>query len=95
MPRTIPPPPVRSLGSRSKPVGEGVQTVAGYQIGEFDVDGRTYRIRTDSSVYFFPHFFVNQVRDSVGTYEDLLTGDQILVNWQNVGVVRIIETSKS
>lgn len=70
--------------------------MAEYQIGEFDVDGRTYRVRTEgNSVFFSPYFFVNSVRDSVGLFDDLFTGDRILVNWQNVGVVRIIETSKS
>lgn len=70
--------------------------MAGYQIGEFDVDGRTYRIKVEGTwVFFSPGYFVNQVRDSIGTFEDLLTGDAILVNWQNVGVVRIIETSRS
>lgn len=67
--------------------------MAEYSIGEFDCDGRTYRIRVEGTkVFFFPYYFVNSVRDSVGTYTDLLTGDKVLVNWQQIGVVRVIET---
>jgi len=64
----------------------------GYAIAEFECGGKTYRIRTENSVTFSPYFFVNQVRDSIGQYKDLITDQLIVVNWQQVGVIRVLET---
>lgn len=70
---------------------------SGYTIAEFESGGKTYRIRAErpgGEVTFNPYYFVNQVRDSVDQYTDLLTNQTITVNWQQIGVIRILETSK-
>lgn len=67
----------------------------GFSVVEFEAGGRTYKIRVDGiggRVTFNPHYFVNQMRDSVGQYTDLITGGQITVNWQQIGVIRVLET---
>jgi hypothetical protein len=56
---------------------------------EFESAGHTYQIQAED-VTFSPYYYVNQVKDSVGTYDDLISGKKILVNWSQVGVIRFL-----
>lgn len=56
---------------------------------EFDFAGRTYQIRMKKTLAT-PHGFGNYWAQMVTEETDLLTGQQIIVTWSHIGVVRLI-----
>jgi len=56
---------------------------------EFDWEGRTYRVRL-KSVAWVPYYFANQQVNEVSLLTDELTGDEVMIVWSKVGVVRKI-----
>jgi hypothetical protein len=57
---------------------------------EFDVGGRTYRIRIHLQNVYDVHGF-NSMREQVGIYDDLISGEQIFVAWEKVPVLRFTD----
>lgn len=55
---------------------------------EFDVEGRTYRIEVEKEFEVDPYYFAKQKVNEVSRETDLLTGQEILVVWGKVGVIR-------
>lgn len=56
---------------------------------EFEVGPRSYRLVTD--VWIFrdsPVDGLNQLREQVGIYTDLNTGDKIFLSWSDIAVLR-------
>ncbi len=54
---------------------------------EFDIAGRTYRVEM-AEAEVSPYFVANQLLKEVSVKTDLLTGQQVVVNWSLVGVIR-------
>ncbi|MFC3960561.1 hypothetical protein [Nocardia jiangsuensis] len=54
---------------------------------EFDIAGRTYRVEmTEAEVS--PYYVANALLKEVSVKTDLLTGQQVVINWSLVGVIR-------
>lgn len=57
---------------------------------EFDMAGRTYQIRMKKTLAT-AHGFGNYWTQMVTEETDLLTGQQIIVTWSHIGVIRLID----
>lgn len=59
---------------------------------EFDIGTRTYRVTTRLNNTYDVHGF-NALRDEVGIYTDVISGDKIFVAWSLLPVLRFTDAS--
>ena len=57
---------------------------------QFEIGERTYRVRTRLDNIYDVYGF-NSLRESVGIYTDLNSGDKIFVAWGDIPVIRFID----
>lgn len=77
----------------SPPTEKSHEKMGTHKQVEFDFAGRTYRIRTHLRNSYDIHGF-NGMRDEVGIYEDLISGEKIFVAWEKVPVLRFTDVSE-
>lgn len=60
---------------------------------EFEVDSRTYRIRTHLDNTYDIYGF-NSLREQVSIHTDLITGEQVFVSWSLIPVIRFTDAAE-
>lgn len=72
--------------------GKTQQAPKNERVVEFDSEGKTYRVRVAAEV-FMPMYYAQQHINEVSLETDLISGDEILVVWSKVGVLRSVNAA--
>jgi hypothetical protein len=81
------------VGGPSGPVPAERKIVSTRKQIEFEIGQRTYRVITSLRNVYDVHGF-NSLREDVGIYKDLISGEKLFVTWSLIPVLRYIDIAE-